>query len=61
MTENNTDDRVVSSSINQGVPADVAVMTYESAAEEVDDEPATVVHGAGGGEAGRRGERVRRA
>src|ERR1700742_41398 len=29
MTENNTDDRVVSSSINQGVPADLAVMTDE--------------------------------
>src|SRR3954465_8301550 len=29
MTENNTDDRVVSSSIHQGIPADLAVMTDE--------------------------------
>src|SRR6187200_2357577 len=29
MTENNTDDRVVSSSINQDIPADLAVMTDE--------------------------------
>ena len=29
MTENNTDDRVVSSSINQGIPADLAAMTDE--------------------------------
>jgi len=29
MTEHNTEDRVVSSSINQGVPADLAVMTDE--------------------------------
>ena len=29
MTENNTEDRIVSSSIHQGVPADVAAMTDE--------------------------------